>query len=230
MKTAMTPATLIGRKNRFTAIADLGGELTDVHIPTSGRLGELIVRGHRAMLRPAGSPNRITKWDLVLIEYAGTWVSIDSLQANRLFGEAVLAGRLPEFRGYSRILREVCVGSSRIDFCLEGPSGLCYVEVKSVTLVEDGVAIFPDAPTERGRRHLEELEALKSSGHRACVAFVVQRPDARHFAPNRRTDAPFARTLARAAENGVEVLAYTCRIEPSGAEVQSPVPVLLNTV
>lgn len=224
----MTPAILIGRKNRFTATVDLDGRLTDVHIPTSGRLGELIVQGHRVMLRPAGRPNRITKWDLVLIEYAGTWVSIDSLQANRLFGEAVSAGHLPEFSGYTRILREVFAGNSRIDFCLEGSGRLCYVEVKSVTLVEDGVAMFPDAPTDRGRRHLEELEALKSSGIRACVVFMVQRSDACCLTPNHRTDAPFARTLARVAENGVEVLAYSCRMEPSGAGLKSPIPVLLT--
>jgi len=151
---------------------------------------------------------------------------VDARLPNPLFAEAVAEGRLAAFAGVRVIEREVRRGGSRIDFRLEGAWGARWVEVKSVTLVEDGVALFPDAPTGRGRRHLEELSALVREGQRAAVVFVVQRSDAEAFAPNSRADPAFAHMLAEAQALGVEVYAYRCRVTRRALTLLDEVPVL----
>ena len=128
--------------------------------------------------------HRKTAYDLALVEVSGVLVSVDARLPNALFREALDAGRTPEFAGYDSVVPEVTVGHSRVDLLLSGQSGLCYVEVKSVTLVENGTGLFPDAPTERGRKHVLTLQKMVECGHRTAVVFVIQRPDAKEFSPN----------------------------------------------
>ncbi|HEY75497.1 MAG TPA: DNA/RNA nuclease SfsA [Thermoflexia bacterium] len=212
----------VRRENRFRVAVEVDGRVEAAHLPNSGRLGGLLVPGRRCYLVPRSSPGRRTPYDLLLVAHAGVLVSVDARLPNPLFAEAVAAGRLAPFAGVTRVAREVRHGGSRIDFRLEGAWGTCWVEAKSVTLVEDGVALFPDAPTGRGRRHLEDLITLVREGHRAAVVFVVQRPDARAFAPNGRTDPAFARMLAEAAAQGVEVYAYRCRVTRKAISIAPP--------
>jgi sugar fermentation stimulation protein A len=155
-------------------------------------------------------------------------VSADARLPNDLVHEALAAGRLPRFSGYHRIQREVFHGRSRIDLALSGPRGRCLIEVKSVTLVERGMALFPDAPTERGRRHLETLAAACRGGERAAVLFVVQRADATSFAPNDAADPAFGAALRAASARGVEVYAYRCSVTRREMTLAGGLPVLLG--
>ncbi len=228
------PSTVVGRfvrrENRFRVTVEVGGNVESAHLPNSGRLSELLTPGRRCYLVPRPSPSRRTPYDLLLVVYRGVLVSVDARLPNPLFAEAVAKGWLTAFAGAAHIEREVRYGRSRMDFRLDGPGGVCWVETKSVTLVERGVALFPDAPTARGRRHLEELIALVREGQRAAVVFVVQRPDATAFAPNARADPAFAHALAEAAALGVEVYAHRCRVTREAISIAPPrLPVLIET-
>ena len=169
----------IRRDNRFRVTVEIKGELVAAHLPNSGRLTELLTPDRPCWLVSCTSSRRKTRFDLKLVEYAGVLVSMDARLPNPLFAEALEAGQLASFQDCIHFEREVRLGNSRLDFCLSVPDGICWVEVKSVTLVEDGVARFPDAPTTRGARHVRELTAAASKGEGAAIVFVVQRPDAR---------------------------------------------------
>ncbi|KYH31721.1 DNA/RNA nuclease SfsA [Neomoorella mulderi] len=238
----LTKARFLARPNRFTVIAEKAGQQVTAFLPDPGRLAELLLPGAELYLAPGGpGEGRKTAYDVVLLRRDGTFISLDSRLPNRLFAAAFQAGRLDPFKGYRQLASEVRAGSSRLDFLLsvggekqeERPHGEglppCYVEVKSVTLVTGaGVALFPDAPTSRGSRHLQELMALRARGYRAAVVFIIQREDASSFTPNEATDPLFARALREAANAGVEVYAYRCRISPAAARLSDPVPVELT--
>ncbi len=204
--------TLIGRANRFTAWVDLGGRRMLAHIPTSSRLAELIVPGYEAILTDGARPGRLTQYNLIMVRHGSELVSVDSGVPNRLMRRVFRQGTLPEFEGWTLDRPEVVLGDSRLDFLLKGPDGRCWVEVKSVTLVEDGIALFPDAPTSRGVKHLGELARAKENGDRAAAVFVVQRSDADAFSPHRSMDPVFADALNDAVSRGVEAYAYRCSI------------------
>jgi len=163
---------------------------------------------------------------LKLVQTASTLVSVDARLPNALFAEALADGRLPGF-SFPTVRREVAYDHSRLDFQLSGPEGICWVETKSVTLVEKGTALFPDAPTSRGRRHLEILIELKEKGHQAAVVFVIQRPDALLFAPHREADPDFTNALNKAAVAGITVRAFTCRVSLTEIAIAGEIPVLL---
>ena len=175
---------------------------------------------------PPGT-SRKTDYDLTLVNANGVMVSADALLPNGLLREAIEADRLPEFVGYDRIQREVPLHDSRIDLMLSGPVGRLYIEAKSVTLVENGVGLFPDAPTERGRRHVLCLEKAVRQGHRAAVVFVIQRGDARSFAPNVPADPRFGEAMRNAVSAGLEAYAYRCAVTRAGVDISDPVPVRL---
>jgi sugar fermentation stimulation protein A len=164
----------------------------------------------------------------MLVEYAGTLVSVDARMPNSLFAEAVATGRLEPFRDYDHFGQEVRLGESRLDFRLSGLAGVCWVEVKSVTLVEGGVARFPDAPTVRGTRHLQELATAVSRREQAAVVFIVQRADARRFAPHNRADPAFSAALREATSAGVGVYAWTCEVSQWTVRIAGQVPVDLT--
>ncbi len=201
-------AVFLERPNRFLAAVELDGERAEAHVPDPGRLSELLLPGARVRLRASPRPGRRTAWDLIGVECPEGWVNIDSRLPNLLFAEALREGRLKEFAGLTRIVPERRYGGSVLDFLLEGEGPPCLVEVKGCTLAVNGVALFPDAPTARGARHLEELARAAEDGYRACAVFVVKHPGARTFSANAETDPAFASALRRAAERGVEVIPY----------------------
>ncbi len=223
----LLPGTFLQRDNRFRATVIVDGSETWAHVPNSGRLNELFTPGRAIWLSRATNPERKTPFDLRLVEYAQVLVSVDARLPNPLFAEALETGRITGFP-YPEIRREVQHGDSRFDFRLRGSQGVCWVETKSVTLVEDGLAQFPDAPTERGRKHLLGLKEAHQGGDRGAVIFVIQRPDARRFMPNRDTDPAFARALVEAAEAGVAVRAFGCHVTRSEIAIAAEVPVILH--
>ncbi|UCE27423.1 MAG: DNA/RNA nuclease SfsA [Candidatus Coatesbacteria bacterium] len=196
----------VERPNRFAAYVSVDGKREYVHVPDSGRLAELLTPGRPGLLVESSNPDRITRYTLIAVKYADVWIYVGGARANDLFAEALPT--LKTFAGYKIARREVEVPHGRIDFLLENDEGgSLYVEVKSVTLVEDGVGLFPDAPTARGKKHVEYLAGLGSG---AAVVFVVQRPDCREVRPNEGTDPVFARALRAAAAAGVGLYAYVC--------------------
>lgn len=220
---------LVRRYKRFLADVELdNGTVMTVHCPNSGSMMGCAIPGSPVLLSKSGNPARqyAFTWELVQIE--GCWVGINTGLPNRLVREGVEQGIVTELQGYGRIRAEVQYGRerSRIDLLLEEP-GCCYVEVKNVTLVEDGVALFPDAVTERGQKHLRELMEMVRSGSRAVNFFVVQRSDARMVSPADRIDPGYARLLRQAAKAGVELLAYQAEVSPEGVILVRPLPVIL---
>ncbi len=210
----LVPAVFLERRSRFSVAVERDGREFDAFLANSGRLREILVPGRRMLLRSAldrssngrsARGGRRTGFDVLGAFLEEGFVTIDSRLPNALVKEALLAGSLPEFRGYRLVREEPAFGSGRFDFLLE-PS--CFLEVKGCTLVRNKVALFPDVPTLRGRRHLEELAQAKRAEHRACVIFVVQREDAETFRPNWATDPGFGHALTRAVEAGVEAFAY----------------------
>ncbi len=230
--TPLLPARFVRRDNRFRAQVERDGRLMATHVANSGRLGELLTPGAAVWVAPfQDQAARKTACHLALVEYAGVLVSVDARLPNRLVAEALAAQRLPALAGYASMRPEVTVGASRLDFLLDGGRDparpRCWLEVKSVTLVEDGAALFPDAPTVRGVKHLEELAALRQSGERVAVGFVIQRSDAARFSPHPTADPAFAAALRRVQSQGVEVYAWRCAVDHNAIELTDPVPVVL---
>ena len=218
----------IKRLNRFAALVDVEKREYLVHVANSGRMGELLVPGYRVLLNPAPAGTaRKTAFDLALVDTGDAISSADARLPNKLVAEAIAEGRLPQFAGYSHVRPESTFGESRLDFLLEGSQGSCYVETKSVTLVEDGVGLFPDAPTLRGVKHLHSLMAAMDEGHRAGVIFVIQRPDAEAFAPHDQADQLLGETLRTAAARGVEIWAYRCHVDEQSITLADEIPALL---
>ena len=221
-------ARFLTRDNRFRVTVEIDGREVWCHLPNSGRLGELLVPGRRVMLVERAGSARLTRYDLVLVQVGEHWVSVDARLPNDLVEEALRSGGLPSLSGYTAVRREVPFGASRLDFLLEAQDRRpCLLEVKSATLIVDGLACFPDAVTARGRRHVNELAAALSEGYRAVVLFVVQRGDAQGLRPHDESDPDFGRALRQAARQGVEVKACICQVEPGGVEIDRPLPVYL---
>ena len=221
---AVERAIFLERPNRFIARVTLDGETVTVHVKNTGRCRELLVPGAAVYLAAGQNPNRKTAWDLIAVEKGSRLINMDAQAPNRVFGEWARQFE-PEAVA---VHPEFTVGQSRLDFCLELPGGeRHFVEVKGVTLEEDGHARFPDAPTERGVKHLHELTRLAQEGHRATAFFVIQMADVTDFSPNDVTHPAFGETLRRAAQAGVNVVAYSCRVAPDALEIDRPVPVIL---
>jgi len=230
---------LIRRTSRFGALVRVSGTELYVHVPNSGRLGELMIPGVPVLVdRPEPAPARKTAGTLLLTEYGGQWVSVDSRLPSRLF--AASYRHLPPFKAYSVLKPEVGYGSSRLDFALAAqpwsgaappPGGdppALLVEAKCCNRVEgDGTALFPDAVTARGARHLRELAAAVAQGYRAAVVFFILRHDALRLSPFDGTDPAFGAALRAAVAAGVEAYAWRCSVEPPHIAVAAPVPVIL---
>lgn len=212
-KKPLIVGSLERRYKRFLVDVRLpGGSLVTAHCANSGSMKGLAEPGMSVALSEAESVNRRLPYTLELVEpEKGVWVGVNTAQPNRLVAEAL--PRLRTFQRYEVHKREVSVGyHTRLDFCLEGKDGLCYLEVKNVTLKEDDVALFPDAVTERGLKHLRVLETLAQAGHRAVMMYVVQRSDCKKFDVARRIDPAYAEGLERAMSFGVEVIVYGCHV------------------
>jgi len=200
------------RPNRFIAEVEIDDKIEKVHVPNTGRCKELLVKGAIVYLLPSDNPKRKTKYSLHFVENRKELVSIYSGEANKIVFEAILNGKIKELLNFSKFKREKQVDDSRIDIYLSDDFGdHCFVEVKGVTLVKGSVASFPDAPTERGVKHLNELIKLKKEGHRTVVFFLVQHPIAKSFKPNWENDPKFSYLLKKAYNEGVEILVYKCQ-------------------
>ena len=216
-------ATFLRRLNRFVAEVALDGRVEQVHVKNTGRCRELLVPGATVYVARSANPNRKTAYDLIAVEKSGRLINMDAQAPNRVFAEFAKA-----FDPAAADVRpEFAYGQSRLDFCLTTPAGLHLVEVKGVTLEEGGHTRFPDAPTERGIKHLRELERAVAEGHRATVFFVIQMADVVDFAPNDATHPAFGEALRHAAAAGVEVAAYDCAVTPDTLTIRHPVPVVL---
>lgn len=196
------------RPNRFIAEVEVDGAIEIAHVPNTGRCRELLVEDAVVYLAVSNNPKRKTRFTLHFVENKNKLVSLYSQEANRIVYEAIEDGKIKELSGYSTIQREKTIDNSRIDVYLANENEECYVEVKGVTLIVDGEARFPDAPTERGTKHLKELIKLKKEGYRTVIFFLIQHPAGNSFRPNWDNDPKFAQTLNEAYKEGVEILVY----------------------
>ena len=220
------PAIFVDRPNRFIAHVELNGRLEVCHVKNTGRCRELLIPGCRVYVQHQPSPTRKTAYDLIAVEKGERLLNMDANAPNRVFNEYVRAGRF--LRGWSVIRPEMTHGDSRFDFYLESPGHRLFAEVKGVTLEDDGVMRFPDAPTERGVKHLEGLARCVQEGYEAWAVFVIQTENVRWMEPNRRTHPAFADALRQAAQAGVHLLALDCHTEPDRLEIRRPVEIRLR--
>lgn len=219
------PGRFIDRPNRFIAHVETENGIQRVHVKNTGRCRELLLPGVTVYLEQGTSPNRKTPYDLIAVEKGDRLINMDSQAPNKVFGEwAAAGGFLPEV---TAVRGEYRYGDSRLDFCMETAKGLHLVEVKGVTLEENGVARFPDAPTERGIKHIHELRKAVESGLDATLFFVVQMNNIHSVSPNDATHPAFGTALRQAAAAGVRVLAYDCDVTPDSLAIGQPVPVIL---
>jgi sugar fermentation stimulation protein A len=219
--------TFLRRENRFTCLVKLGRRTETVYLPNSGRLETVLLPGTRVFVVERESPSRTTKYDLAVAALDGGFVSVDDRVPAELVNDALVKGTLSPFAQYSTIRREVARGRSRLDFLVSSRVSECFLEVKSVTLVQDGVARFPDAPTLRGRQHMQSLIWAKKEGYQAAVVFVIQRDDAESFSPNDEIDADFGQAVRQAQRAGVGLYAYRCGVTSREIELTGQVPVKL---
>jgi len=213
---------LIKRYKRFLADVKLedGTEVT-AHCPNSGRMTQCQGEDWHVLLSPANNPKRKLKYTWELVHNGKCWICVNTQRANEVAYEAVSENKISELNGYEKIDRERKYGkNSRIDILLSNPGELCYVEVKSVTLTHNSKFSFPDAPTERGRKHLDELMEMKKQGHRAVMLFVVMRSDGKGFEAAAHIDPKYADKLDLAQKAGVEVLVYGTTICETGISIK----------
>lgn len=218
--------TFRARPNRFIALVEIDGREEVCHVKNTGRCRELLIPGATVYLDQSDNPKRKTAYDLVAVEKGTRLINMDAQAPNRVFAEwAAGGGFLPHLRS---IRPEVTFGASRFDFRLETEEGkVIWVEVKGVTLEENGLARFPDAPTERGVKHIQELQRAAEAGDGAVLFFVVQMEGIQSVQPNDATHLAFGAALRQAAKQGVQVLARGCRVEPSRLEIAEEIPVVL---
>ena len=205
----ITTGEFVARPNRFIADVMINGEKVVCHVKNTGRLGELLIKGATVYLEESANPDRKTKYDLVAIEKDGEIFNIDSYAPNLAAGE-YLKKLYPD----KKIKAEVKYGNSRFDFCVEDEKSRTFVEVKGVTLIKDGIAQFPDAPTERGVKHIKELIECKKQGYGAEILFVVQTENVEYFSANVQTHKLFADTLEEAYKSGVKITVVNCIVTP----------------
>jgi len=231
MKLPQTLASglLLRRYKRFLADVEMSdGSVVTAHCPNSGSMLGCAVPGSPVLLSRSGNLSRKYPYTWELVHADDCWIGINTSLPNYLVREGIEQGMVSELLGYELIRQEVCYGSerSRIDLLLEEP-GLCYVEVKNVTLVQNGIAHFPDAATTRGQKHLRELMAMAAGGARAVNFFVVQHANATAVTPADAIDPAYGRLLRQAAKAGVELLAYQASVTPEEIILCRPIPVFL---
>ena len=223
--TNIRPAVFLSRPNRFIARVEIDGQEETVHVKNTGRCKELLVPGRTVWLEEGSNPNRKTKYDLIAVDKDGLLVNIDAQAPNKVFAEWAHAGH---FVPNLTLLRpETTWGKSRFDFYWKAGDRRGFVEVKSCTLEDDGFCRFPDAPTERGVKHLNELVSCMADGYEAAVCFVIQMEGMKSFSPNDATHSAFGNALRTASAAGVQVLALGCHVEADRLEITHSIPVVL---
>lgn len=221
----LVEARFVARPNKFIVEAQYDGQITRAHLSDRGRLPGLLQPGARLVLAQRTGIDRRTGYQVAAVYLDGELISLDTQLPNQLIATALNAHALPQFARYTHTQAEPQIGSQRFDFRLRNDSASCLLEVKSTTYVKDGLAMFPDAPTERGRLQVETLTALSLNGQRTAVLFVVQRSSGRALVPNEEVDPQFARALRKAIMTGVEVYAYRCPISLKGIVLGHELPV-----
>lgn len=222
-------ANFIERPNRFIAYVDIAGVKTKVHVKNTGRCRELLRDNAQVYLETSDNPTRSTAYDLVAVEKNGRLINMDSSAPNKVVGEWLRAGGL--YRDISLVRPETTFGNSRFDFYVESASGMkAFIEVKGVTLERDNVAAFPDAPSERAVKHVEELIEAHGQGYETYLIFVVQMEGIGHVEPNMCTHPAFGEALRRARSAGVHLLAYDCHVERDSLAIRDEVPVIVDTL
>ena len=220
----MVPGIFLSRPNRFVAHVQIDGREEICHVKNTGRCRELLQPGVQVWCQHSSNPNRKTKYDLITVRKGDRLINMDSQAPNTAAKEWLLAGGLGPVEA---LKAETVHGDSRFDFSFILEGKRCFLEVKGVTLENDGVCAFPDAPTERGAKHLRGLQQAARDGYGAFVLFVIQMPDVKYLKPNDDTDPAFAAALREAAENGVTVLAMDCAITEDTMAIRLPVLVKL---
>jgi len=210
----------LSRPNRFIAKVLIDGREEICHVKNTGRCGELFVKGADVILQKAADPSRKTAYDLIAVYKGAVLVNVDSQAPNKIFGEYLR--KLP---GVTVIRPETKYGDSRFDFYFEMGERKIFAEVKGVTLEKDGIAMFPDAPTERGVKHLNGLIKCIDEGYEAWAVFVIKMKDVSCFTPNRETHEEFAEALRKAEKAGVKVLAFDCLVTENTLQIDSPVEI-----
>ena len=220
----MVSGTFLTRPNRFIAHIEIDGKQEVCHVKNTGRCRELLMPGAQVWCEVAQNPARKTKFDLITVKKGHRLINMDSQAPNAAAKEWLLAGGLG---AVENLKPETAHGGSRFDFSFALDGRPCLLEVKGVTLENDGICAFPDAPTERGTRHLRELAQAAREGYSAYVLFVIQMSDVQFLHPNDSTDPDFASALREAADAGVQILAMDCRVEIDGMTIGKPVEVRL---
>ena len=220
----MVPGIFLARPNRFVAHIEIGGEVQVCHVKNTGRCRELLPVGAEVWCQESSNPNRKTKYDLITVRKGQRLINMDSQAPNAAVKEWLLSGGLGQIEN---LKAEAKQGDSRFDFAFTKDGVPCFLEVKGVTLETDGICAFPDAPTERGAKHLRGLTELAGEGYGAYVMFVIQMADVRYLHPNDATDPNFGKALREAAANGVQVLAVDCDVTPDTMSIRNPVEVRL---
>ena len=224
------PAIFCSRPNRFIAVTMREGKEEVVHVKNTGRCRELLMSGSKVYLTKSENPQRKTKFDLIAVEKktkngASILINMDSQAPNDVIAEWIRAGNL--FSPNAVVRRETTFSRSRFDFYVEDGDERAYLEVKGVTLEEDGCALFPDAPTLRGVRHVEELIRVVQQGMKAYLIFVIQMNQVSSFSPNDETHKAFGDALRRAKKAGVELFALSCTVEPDALFIDKKIPIIL---
>lgn len=219
---------LIRRVNRFIAEVFINGIKEQVHIKNTGRLIELLLPEAEVLLEVSDNPARKTKYSLIAAAKNGSWVNIDSQAPNAAAFEALKAGKLLEFGLVKTAKREVTYGDSRFDLYFEKDDEKGFIEVKGVTLEKHGIALFPDAPTSRGTKHVFELAKAVQEGYTGAILFLVQMKGCRVFVPHKEMDAAFAEALLQASQQGVQILAYDSIVKDDELVLARPLPVSLS--
>ena len=220
----MTPGKFLSRPNRFVAKVEIDSQVHTVHVKNTGRCRELLTPNATVWCQKSDNPNRKTQFDLITVQKGDRLINMDSQAPNIAAGEWLRAGGLGEVQN---VKAETVHGDSRFDFSFTLDGKRCFLEVKGVTLEQDGVCAFPDAPTERGVKHLKGLTQAAKDGFGAFVLFVIQMPDVKYLHPNDLTDPAFGAALREASANGVTVLAMDCAVTEDSMEIRLPVLVKL---
>lgn len=220
----MVPGIFLARPNRFIAHVDIGGQVQICHVKNTGRCRELLPVGAQVWCQEFDSTTRKTKYDLITVKKGERLINMDSQAPNKAAGQWLASGGLGEL---SDLKAESAFGNSRFDFSFQKDGKKCFLEVKGVTLENDGVCAFPDAPTERGVKHLKELTALAQKGFGAYVLFVIQMADVKYLQPNDATDPAFGKALRQASKAGVQILAMDCAVTEATMDIRLPVLVKL---
>lgn len=220
----MVPGIFMSRPNRFVAHVKIEGREEVVHVKNTGRCRELLPEGATVWCQRSDNPNRKTQYDLICVEKGERLINMDSQAPNSAVGEWLRGGG---FGAVSDVRAEVTYQNSRFDFAFQKDGKACFMEIKGVTLENQGICAFPDAPTTRGTKHLKELIAAAKAGFDAYVLFVIQMSDVQYLHPNDVTDPAFSEALREASQAGVTVLAMDCEITPDTMRLRQPVPICL---